>query len=210
MRQINCRGIIISIDRDILKYFPRIQNILKNQNRYAPLQTPINIDPMIMTELFNFHIMPCYRIPDKYIINVKQLAKYMDYEILITLTSNQKMIDNIYRINEITFSEKIQKRYNAGSKTYGLKYSTHNFVRKYIIVKVSGTEIKLTFDGLPQDILGYNYDSDTNNLNYDNIINYRINDKSLDILNAMLYNSLLEIKSNLSFDIIYEKKCSDY
>jgi hypothetical protein len=82
----NCRGKIIEMDNNTIKYFPFIENILKRQDNFEAENViiKINIDPIIMSELLNFYTMPRYFINIKYLRNTKELAKYMGNEILST------------------------------------------------------------------------------------------------------------------------------
>lgn len=223
MTTINCRGTIIELDNNILKYFPFIENILKYKNEFTKFENNVlklNIDPIIMTELVNFYVMPYYRIPIKYISNVKELAKYMGHGILTTVSTNEKVIDNVYKINQITMEL-------TCSKNNTQVQPINSFIRKCININVSENIINCIFDGLAENPRNYSivpeseYSTSTWHLSeahitrhkipgyidYESNFYYLANYKSLKIINSMLFNSTIKIDSRFNFNIIYEKIC---
>ncbi len=201
----NCRGKTIDIENDILKYFPFIENILKHKDNFITKfennDLKLNLDPVIMTELVNFYLMPRYRIPDKHIMNVKKLAKYMGHEILTTKVSDEKNIDNVYKINDITFNKILD--YTFTSSNVGQSYDT---IYKKITVDVDKQKRILIFEGHPNSN-NCGYQSDTyGGKKYCVDIFFRISDRSLKILNESLFFSNLNNNSNEILGIDYEEK----
>lgn len=211
MTTIICRGIFIDIDNDILKYFPFIENILKYKDKFATKfennALKLNFDPIIMNELVNFYVMPHYHISENNISNVKELAKYMGSEILTTMITKEKTIDNVYKINKIGMTINYSDTIHNGS------YPTNNLLRKCVDLDVNGETIECVFDGLPENPLNYTYVegihtayySYKSHTIYKGKIHYLTDNESLKILNSMLFNDTIKIVSSHEFNIVYEK-----
>lgn len=217
MITLKCREKIIEIDKNILKYLPYIENILKYQDKFATNMNDnmlkIYMDPIILTELINFYTMPKYIIPQKYLENTKRLADYMGHEILQTTNFmymdgyNQKIdeskeyiceINNIYYVNMINIlvfpkvNDNNKINYNLiGDASWIFSIDDKNIFDNVFPHIFDANELPNKFFA-SKNVSIYKTEKIEDH-DYNQTFQYNVNKNSLNIINKQLYNSKIRI-----------------
>ena len=190
-----CRKKSFKIDESMAESFPYLNNVLNNRDQfktsYYGNTINLNIDPIIMTQLINFYVMPQYKIPNKYLINTKNLASFMGKSIFKTIESDNKIINNIYLVNYCSYIKSI---YVSPDRTPNIV----NTVQESFYFKHNNTTIKLLFHGHPVTDVPEDKKPDYNRYAINMMFN--LDTQSIALLNNLLFNDNINNKHQWTFN----------